>query len=158
MQVQASASKMAFEAPFVRPVVSIAKVMQTEADESAILARLSARQRWMYIARHHPIDFAVSVTTVFIAIYILIYYVLRLIPKVVSLNFVPSAFAEGTSSAQVVSGIDLRVAAFIVMAIPLLWAMAVASWGKSPAKITWAKELVKFAQGFLAGIVTGGAK
>ena len=152
-----SSSRMVLNPPIVlgwgNQKLSIAVA---EPDENETLSRLSPIQRWMYIAKNHPVEFSISVAGVFIAIWILITYA-PVVFHSLSFSFVSSAFAQGPADTPKFSGSDIRMCAFLVMAVALLWSMAVATLAKSAARIAWAKENAKFVLGFVGGIAAGTA-
>jgi hypothetical protein len=131
-------------------VVSQTRKVSTIFSENESLAQLSPIQRWAYIARNHQFEFAMSLASLFAAVYIIVKSILTVIPNI-SGFLVSTAFAQGTSEATI--PFDLRMGVGLIMALSLAWSYALASFAKAATKIALAKESISFFRGFSLGLL-----
>lgn len=128
-------------------------------NESFIIASLpSAQKRWSFIAKHHPAEFLVSITSLILASSAIIHAAWPILIKFASF-FVSEAFAQTKNEASIglfgSSWFSMQSFVAILLAIAMFWLFGILSWAKNEAKITFAREGIKQLFGFFTGLMTG---
>ncbi|PSC05665.1 hypothetical protein SLNSH_06690 [Alsobacter soli] len=136
-------------------LTQISPKAQPDETESDILVRMTARQRWAYIADKHPLEFWLGVVSVFAATYVVVQGLVTLWPAL-QFSVISSAFAQTAKSGDAnIAGVSIQTLVAVVMALALLYCYGLASYTTAKVKIDLARENIKALQQFLVGLATG---
>jgi hypothetical protein len=125
--------------------------------EDLVLAGLSSRERWQFIAKRHPLEFLSVLIAIFCVAYFLVKYLWVLFPIIGEL-IVDHAYAQDRPGVEIslgALGISVQSFAVVFLALVLLWFMGIFSWSTKESKIKLARDNLKSLVGFFIGLATG---
>jgi hypothetical protein len=151
---QASGSRIVLQATIVRQTPSS---VETVTDEGAVLAHLSAGQRWTYIAQNNPFEFISAIVAVFVAVYVLVHITW---PAFVAIGTFVIEVAHAQEKQPLVLsfehfGVSPQSFVMVLLALILIWLLGMVSFVTGQAKINFARDGFKQLLSFFIGVATG---